>query len=203
MTAGCTPAGSPTTRASSTCSSRRPSCSPPTAASRSTSASPATGRRRSAGTRSSTGSSSDERGADAAVVFDGGMVERDVPAFNIAVRGLCYFHVTVRAGNRDLHSGIYGGASLNAMHAIAQTLSAVMPREGWRAGGAAGGDRAAVSRRSSRAGKPAAGRGGDRGGRAPGLRTPRRGRSSTCAPGPSLRSTCTASTAARRPCRRP
>jgi acetylornithine deacetylase/succinyl-diaminopimelate desuccinylase-like protein len=72
----------------------------------------------------------DERGADAAVVFDGAMVERDVPAFNVAVRGLCYFHVTVRTGTRDLHSGIYGGASLNAMHAIVQTLSGVLPRDG-------------------------------------------------------------------------
>jgi acetylornithine deacetylase/succinyl-diaminopimelate desuccinylase-like protein len=72
----------------------------------------------------------DERGADAAVVFDGGMVERDVPAFNIAVRGVCYFHVTVRTGERDLHSGVYGGVSLNAMHAIVQTLSGVLPRDG-------------------------------------------------------------------------
>jgi acetylornithine deacetylase/succinyl-diaminopimelate desuccinylase-like protein len=58
------------------------------------------------------------------------MVERDVPAFNIAVRGLCYFHVTVRTGERDLHSGIYGGAALNAMHALAETLSGVLPRGG-------------------------------------------------------------------------
>jgi acetylornithine deacetylase/succinyl-diaminopimelate desuccinylase-like protein len=72
----------------------------------------------------------DERGADAAIVFDSGMVERDVPAFNIAVRGLCYFHVTVRTGSRDLHSGMYGGAALNAMHALMQTLSAVLPRDG-------------------------------------------------------------------------
>ncbi len=72
----------------------------------------------------------DERGADAAVVFDSGMVERDVPGFNIAVRGLCYFHVTVRTGTRDLHSGMYGGASLNAMHALMQALSAVLPRDG-------------------------------------------------------------------------
>ncbi len=72
----------------------------------------------------------DERGADAAIVFDSGMVERDVPAFNIAVRGLCYFHVTVRTGSRDLHSGMYGGAALNAMHALMQTLSAVLPHEG-------------------------------------------------------------------------
>jgi len=73
---------------------------------------------------------SDERGADAAIVFDSGMVERDVPGFNIAVRGLCYFHVKVRTGSRDLHSGMYGGASLNAMHALMQTLSGVLPRDG-------------------------------------------------------------------------
>jgi acetylornithine deacetylase/succinyl-diaminopimelate desuccinylase-like protein len=72
----------------------------------------------------------DERGADAAIVFDSGMVERDVPGFNIAVRGLCYFHVRVRTGSRDLHSGMYGGASLNAMHALMQTLSGVLPRDG-------------------------------------------------------------------------
>ncbi len=72
----------------------------------------------------------DERGADAAIVFDSGMVERDVPGFNIAVRGLCYFHIELRTGARDLHSGMYGGASLNAMHALMQTLSAVVPRDG-------------------------------------------------------------------------
>jgi len=72
----------------------------------------------------------DTRGADAAVVFDGGMAKRDLPAFNIAVRGLCYFHVKVRTGGRDLHSGVYGGAALNAMHALLRTLEAVMPRDG-------------------------------------------------------------------------
>lgn len=72
----------------------------------------------------------DERGADAAIVFDSGMVERDVPGFNIAVRGVCYFHVKVRTGSRDLHSGMYGGASLNALHALMQTLSGVLPRNG-------------------------------------------------------------------------
>lgn len=72
----------------------------------------------------------DTRGADAAVVFDSTYVERGVPAFNIAVRGVCYFHVTVRTGERDLHSGVYGGASLNAMHALVRTLEGVMPRDG-------------------------------------------------------------------------
>ncbi len=72
----------------------------------------------------------DERGADAAVVFDAGMISRELPAFYVAVRGLCYFHVKIRTGGRDLHSGMYGGAALNAVHAIMQALSAVLPRDG-------------------------------------------------------------------------
>ena len=72
----------------------------------------------------------DDRGADAAVVYDGGMVARDIPAFTLAVRGLCMLHVTVRTGDRDLHSGVYGGAAMNAMHALVRTLEGVMPRDG-------------------------------------------------------------------------
>ncbi len=72
----------------------------------------------------------DERGADVALVFDGDMVKRGVPTFYTALRGLCYFHVTIRTGERDLHSGLFGGAALNAMHALVQTLSAVVPRDG-------------------------------------------------------------------------
>jgi acetylornithine deacetylase/succinyl-diaminopimelate desuccinylase-like protein len=72
----------------------------------------------------------DERGADAAIVFDGDTYERGVPTFYTALRGLCYFHVKVRTGDRDLHSGLFGGAALNAMHALMQTLSGVLPRDG-------------------------------------------------------------------------
>ena len=57
----------------------------------------------------------DERGADAAIVFDAHMPKRGQPAFYIATRGLCYFHVKVRAGGRDLHSGTYGGAVANPL----------------------------------------------------------------------------------------
>ena len=53
-----------------------------------------------------------------------------MPAFNIATRGLAYFHVTLRTGERDLHSGIYGGAALNAAHALVQTLSGLIARDG-------------------------------------------------------------------------
>jgi acetylornithine deacetylase/succinyl-diaminopimelate desuccinylase-like protein len=74
----------------------------------------------------------DERGADVCVIFDSGMVARDVPAFNIATRGMSYFHLTLRTGERDLHSGIYGGAALNALSTLARILQAVLPGEDGR-----------------------------------------------------------------------
>jgi acetylornithine deacetylase/succinyl-diaminopimelate desuccinylase-like protein len=68
----------------------------------------------------------DERGADACLIFDSGMPREDTPAFDLAVRGLVYFHVRLRTGERDLHSGIFGGAALNAVHGLMQTLEAVV-----------------------------------------------------------------------------
>jgi len=72
----------------------------------------------------------DERGGDACVIFDSGMIRRGVPAFNLATRGLVYLHLVLRTGSRDLHSGLYGGAALNAANALAETLAAVLPRDG-------------------------------------------------------------------------
>ena len=72
----------------------------------------------------------DERGADAAIIFDSGMIGLGRPAFNVATRGLVYFHLTMRTGRRDLHSGLYGGAALNAAHALVQTLDALLATDG-------------------------------------------------------------------------
>jgi acetylornithine deacetylase/succinyl-diaminopimelate desuccinylase-like protein len=68
----------------------------------------------------------DERGADACLIFDSGMPREDMPAFDLGVRGLVYFHVRLRTGERDLHSGVFGGAALNAVHGLMQTLEAVV-----------------------------------------------------------------------------
>ena len=68
----------------------------------------------------------DDRGADAAVIFDGGMLRRDVPTIELATRGLAAFDVTVRTGARDLHSGVFGGVALNAIHALMRCLHAVL-----------------------------------------------------------------------------
>ncbi|HWK17176.1 MAG TPA: M20/M25/M40 family metallo-hydrolase [Solirubrobacteraceae bacterium] len=72
----------------------------------------------------------DERGADAAVIFDMGMIRRGMPAFTVATRGIVYFHLTLRAGDSDLHSGLYGGAALNATNALVQTLASVVAADG-------------------------------------------------------------------------
>jgi len=72
----------------------------------------------------------DTRGADAAIIFDTEMIRRDVPAFNIATRGVISFHVALRTGERDLHSGYFGGASLNAAHALIETLDALIAHDG-------------------------------------------------------------------------
>jgi acetylornithine deacetylase/succinyl-diaminopimelate desuccinylase-like protein len=58
------------------------------------------------------------------------MVARDRPAFDVATRGIAYFHVTLRSGERDLHSGLYGGAALNAAHALMWTLGSVVAVDG-------------------------------------------------------------------------
>jgi acetylornithine deacetylase/succinyl-diaminopimelate desuccinylase-like protein len=72
----------------------------------------------------------DERGADACVIFDGGMEHRNLPAISVATRGLAAFNLRVRTGARDLHSGMYGNAALNAIHALTQTLGGILPRDG-------------------------------------------------------------------------
>ncbi len=69
----------------------------------------------------------DARGADACIIFDGNMPRRDTPAFMVATRGVNYYHLRLRTGERDLHSGVYGGAALNALHALQQVLAAVVP----------------------------------------------------------------------------
>ena len=72
----------------------------------------------------------DHRGADVCVIFDTAMLGRRLPVFNLACRGTAYFHLVVTTGQRDAHSGVFGGVGLNALHALAIILGAVLPRGG-------------------------------------------------------------------------
>jgi acetylornithine deacetylase/succinyl-diaminopimelate desuccinylase-like protein len=80
---------------------------------------------------------------DAAIVFDSLMADERTPAINTGARGLVQGPVNVRTGGRDLHSGLYGGAVLNATHVLMAMLQEVLPdadgrvREELRAGVAA------------------------------------------------------------------
>jgi acetylornithine deacetylase/succinyl-diaminopimelate desuccinylase-like protein len=69
----------------------------------------------------------DERGADCAIVFDSGMVDAETPAITIATRGIVFAGLEIRTAERIAHSGMYGGAALNAFHALHRILADVLP----------------------------------------------------------------------------
>ena len=71
--------------------------------------------------------------ADCALVFDTIMVDERTPAITIASRGLVSANVEVRTAARDLHSGFYGGAVLNAAHVLLAMLAEVAPDAAGRA----------------------------------------------------------------------
>ena len=77
---------------------------------------------------------------DCAIVFDSLMADERTPAINTGARGLVAGPVEVRTASRDVHSGIYGGAVLNATHVLMDVLGTVRPgpdgrvREELRAG---------------------------------------------------------------------
>jgi acetylornithine deacetylase/succinyl-diaminopimelate desuccinylase-like protein len=69
----------------------------------------------------------DERGADCAIVFDSGMLDERTPALTLGARGIVQGSVSVTGAERDLHSGVYGGAVPNAIHVLLRVLGAVLP----------------------------------------------------------------------------
>jgi len=69
----------------------------------------------------------DERGADCAIVFDGGMADESTPAVTVGLRGMAMAQIEVRTAERDLHSGLYGGSVLNALHVLHSMLAQVLP----------------------------------------------------------------------------
>jgi acetylornithine deacetylase/succinyl-diaminopimelate desuccinylase-like protein len=77
---------------------------------------------------------------DCAIVFDSLMADERTPAITVGTRGLAQAAVEVRTGERDLHSGLYGGAVANAAHVLLGMLREVAPgpngrvREELRAG---------------------------------------------------------------------
>jgi acetylornithine deacetylase/succinyl-diaminopimelate desuccinylase-like protein len=68
--------------------------------------------------------------ADFALVCDTDMWDRETPSICVGLRGMVGDEVTVKAANRDLHSGMFGGAAANPIRVLAKILADVHDREG-------------------------------------------------------------------------
>ena len=68
--------------------------------------------------------------AMAALVFDSPMVGPRRPAICTGLRGMVFRRLRVRTAATDGHSGLFGGAAMNAAHALLRILGAVSPRDG-------------------------------------------------------------------------
>lgn len=61
--------------------------------------------------------------ADVILISDTAMISMDTPSIDIGVRGLSYIEVEVTGPNRDLHSGVYGGAVANPITILAKMIA--------------------------------------------------------------------------------
>jgi len=62
---------------------------------------------------------------DVILISDTGMIAKDVPSITTGLRGLSYVEVEVTGPNRDLHSGLYGGAVANPINILAKMIASL------------------------------------------------------------------------------
>lgn len=67
---------------------------------------------------------------DLVVSADGGQFSEDQPALLVGLRGLCALQIDVRGAKSDLHSGMYGGAVANPLHALTHLLASMRSTDG-------------------------------------------------------------------------
>jgi len=67
--------------------------------------------------------------ADVVLISDTSMIANDVPSINTGLRGLSYLEVEVTCPNRDLHSGVYGGAVANPINVLCDMISSLHDKD--------------------------------------------------------------------------
>jgi acetylornithine deacetylase/succinyl-diaminopimelate desuccinylase-like protein len=68
--------------------------------------------------------------ADIILVSDTGIIANDVPSITVGLRGLSYVQVEVTGPNRDLHSGLYGGAVANPVNVLCEMITSLKDENG-------------------------------------------------------------------------
>lgn len=63
--------------------------------------------------------------ADVVLISDTSIIANDVPSIDCGLRGLSYVEVEVTGPNRDLHSGVYGGAVANPINILAKMIASM------------------------------------------------------------------------------
>jgi len=63
--------------------------------------------------------------ADVVLISDTSMIAKDIPSIDTGLRGLSYVEVEVTGPNRDLHSGVYGGAVANPINILAKMVASM------------------------------------------------------------------------------
>ena len=67
----------------------------------------------------------DKLSADVVLVSDTGIISNDIPSITVGLRGLSYVEVEVTGPNRDLHSGLYGGAAPNPINILCEMIASL------------------------------------------------------------------------------
>jgi acetylornithine deacetylase/succinyl-diaminopimelate desuccinylase-like protein len=63
--------------------------------------------------------------ADVILISDTAIVANDIPSIDVGLRGLSYLEVEVTGANRDLHSGVYGGAVANPINVLSKMIASL------------------------------------------------------------------------------